>query len=204
MFTGIVEKLGTAREVSRTAEGLHVWIDTGFPDLTLGESVAVNGVCLTVAEFRPSSLHPQMGPEVRFFLSSETLNKTSHGALAPDQRVNLERALPANGRLSGHWVQGHVDGVGKIAEIRPIDECFHLTLELPNSLLKYCIQKGSICVDGISLTINELTSSGVELMIIPHTWENTHLQHLSQNANVNIEVDVLAKYVERLLQWRKF
>jgi len=196
MFTGIVERLGNVREATKTRDGLETWVETGFADLTLGESVAVNGVCLTVAKFRGA---PSAGL-VKFFLSSETLDKTAHASLRAEQKVNLERALPANGRLSGHWVQGHVDGVGTLTRVVPTGESFHLTIELPSSLLKYCISKGSICVDGISLTINSLREDGVELMIIPHTWEHTHLSTLAVGAMVNIEVDVLAKYVERLLQ----
>ncbi len=196
MFSGIIEKKGIIHSIEGNPRTqLNVWIETNLSDLQLGESIAINGVCLTVAEIRPNG-------HALFYISPETLNKTQLGSLSLNSTVNLERALRVSDRLSGHIVQGHVDGVGAITEIQKIADSHLVKVKIPRDLLKYCIQKGSITVNGISLTINHLddVDSTVELMIIPHTWNVTTLGSNQINDAVNIEVDVLAKYMERLCQ----
>jgi riboflavin synthase len=192
MFTGIIQNLG---RVSRLNEnGSKLVLETDFKDLELGESVAVNGVCLTVAEL----LH---GTEALFAVSPETLARTSLGTLEPGSRVNLERALLMSTRLSGHLVQGHVDGLATLVATAPsADKNFYqLSVEIPAELAKYCVEKGSIAFDGISLTINAIQGTRVELMIVPHTWTNTRLHTLEVGARLNLEVDLFAKYVEKLV-----
>lgn len=200
MFSGIIEKLGIVQQAEAGADFLRLRIATGIPDLALGESVAVNGVCLTVAEIGP------LPEEALFFLSPETLDRTSLGRETTcGSRLNLERALRVDARLSGHIVQGHVDGVGELLDVEAIGESRRVRIGIPDVLSRYCVEKGSICLHGISLTINRLseareTPSWVELMIIPHTWIHTTLRDLKIGDRVNVEVDVLAKYAERLCQ----
>ncbi|MGK5090357.1 riboflavin synthase [Bdellovibrionota bacterium FG-2] len=213
MFTGIIQATAKILEIekqpaSQDAPGgaphrsLKFWLDTGFSDISLGESIAVNGVCLTVCEIgnKPSL--------ATFFASSETLEKTNLNSLTKSSTVNLERALPATdilgspSRLSGHIVQGHVDGLGEFVAAQSSGEARSLKFHLPPRLLRYCIEKGSIAINGISLTLNTLNDPAqeIEIMIIPHTWEHTNLKNLKPADPVNIEVDVIAKYVERLCQ----
>lgn len=197
MFTGIVESLAeTPTLPSRAAPVLEVAYDSqAWPTLALGESVAVNGVCLTVAEL------PRPG-RARFFLSPETLDRTSLGALGADPRVHLERAMPAQGRFSGHWVQGHVDGLATWQGASQAGGAWQARFKLPGTLLKYCVEKGSIALDGVSLTINAIDAERGEIAIslIPHTWTHTRFARLKAGDSVNVEVDVLAKYVENFLK----
>lgn len=198
MFSGIIEKLGKVEDVARQGDALSCIVATGFDDLVLGESVAVNGVCLTVAKLEDNG-------RARFFASAETLARTGLGALAPGSKVNLERAVSLNTRLSGHLVQGHVDGKATLTAITPDAGAFKLQFEVPQDLARYCVEKGSITLDGISLTINGVTdtpegSAVIALTIIPHTWEHTNLSTVKIGNTVNVEVDVIAKYVERLCQ----
>jgi riboflavin synthase len=196
MFTGIIEGKGVVTEVTRVGDGLRLRVRPPFAGLTLGESVALNGVCLTVAAFPGEPARP----ELEFHLSGETLEKTAFAEVAAGQTLNLERAMPAQGRFSGHWVQGHVDGVGRIARLeRQSDGSWLLGVEVPPAVLKYCVEKGSLCVHGISLTVNRLHAQGVEIMIIPHTWEQTHLGEARVGSRVNLEADVIAKYVEKFM-----
>ncbi len=199
MFSGIIEKLGRVRAVEPGAHDSRLVLDTGFADLAAGESVAVNGVCLTVTEF-------DTGGMAAFFVSPETLDRTSLGALRQGGRCNLERAVTPSTRLSGHIVQGHVDAVATLASVEARGDAWALTLDLPDALRRYCVGKGSVTLDGISLTINRVLPSAsaghfsVAVMIIPHTWEHTNLGMLTPPAPVNVEVDVIAKYVEQLCQ----
>ena len=199
MFTGIVERLGRVRRIERSAEAAIVDLDTGYDDLALGESVAVNGVCLTVADGSEPAF-------ARFFVSHETLARTALGELAEGAATNLERAASLSTRLSGHLVQGHVDAVGEVERIAPRSESVELTLALPAELHRYCVDKGSIAISGISLTLNTVSAPEADgkfrigLTIIPHTWTATTLQHAHPGTRVNIEVDVMAKYVERICQ----
>ena len=199
MFSGIIENLGRVRGVEPGDKAVRMVLDTGFADLALGESVAVNGVCLTVTEFDASG-------GAAFFVSPETLDRTSLGGVQAGGRVNLERAVTPSTRLSGHIVQGHVDGTATLASVTPAGDAWLLLLDLPDALRRYCVEKGSITLDGISLTINAIQPSalaghvGIALMIIPHTWEHTNLGTLVPGALLNVEVDVIAKYEEQLCQ----
>jgi riboflavin synthase len=204
MFSGIIESLGRVRSVEPGDKAVRIVLDTGFADLVLGESVAVNGVCLTVTEFDAAGA-------AAFFVSPETLGRTSLGVLREGAQVNLERAVTPSTRLSGHIVQGHVDGTAILVSISAEGDARALVLELPDTLRRYCVEKGSIALDGISLTVNAILPSagpgrfgpgrfGIALMIIPHTWEHTNLGTLTPGASVNVEVDVIAKYVEQLCQ----
>jgi riboflavin synthase len=197
MFSGIIEKLGRVKAISREPNAIIASVETGFADLILGESVAVNGVCLTVTGF------PTLN-EATFYVSAETLSKTNLEHIVVGGVVNLERALKLDTRLSGHMVQGHVDGMATLAECVNDGDAWKLAFDLPHSLARYCVEKGSICLNGISLTINALTQhetlTRLSVTIIPHTWENTNLHTVKIGGPINVEVDVIAKYVERLCQ----
>ena len=210
MFSGIIERTANLTRINRSPLGgdaafadpagqIVFTLKTGFTDLILGESIAINGVCLTVTRFDASG-------EADFYLSPETLERTALGSLSENDRVNLERALRVDSRLSGHLVQGHVDGVGILLSVAKTGESHHLRVQLPKPLGRWCIEKGSITLDGISLTLNSVrdTRDGtlVDLMIIPHTWEHTTLSERRAGDRMNVEVDVIAKYVERLTAWK--
>jgi len=199
MFTGIIEKTGKVLALVQGEKSAHLTLETHWDDLALGESVAVNGTCLTVESEEGSNTGL-----ARFDLSGETLQRTQLGELDVGSLVNLERSLRADTRLSGHWVQGHVDGIGRFLKATPEGEGFTLDFEIPSTLRRYCVEKGSIAIQGISLTIGSLEdqSSGsarIRVHVIPVTWKLTNLSSLSSNDAVNIEVDVLAKYVERFM-----
>lgn len=189
MFTGIIEKLAPITQLSPKNDELKFVIATSYPDLELGESIAVNGVCLTVAEIHPSK------NEATFFLSQETLSRSNLKEVKQGAKVNLERAMKANARLSGHIVQGHVDGVGKLLKSERNGDAHLLEFEIPQTLCPYIVEKGSICLNGVSLTVNQIEDQKVYITLIPHTWENTNFKELKAGALINIEVDVLAKYV---------
>lgn len=198
MFSGIIEHLATVATVAATGGSLEIELETGFSDLALGESIAVNGVCLTVAQFTPEG-------RARFFISPESLARSALSAVAAGHTVNLERAVTLNTRLSGHMVQGHVDGLATLASDEPEDGTHKLGFSLPAELGRYCVEKGSIALNGISLTINAVAPEGNDrialgVTIIPHTWEHTNLHALAIGDALNVEVDVMAKYVERLCQ----
>ena len=195
MFSGIIEKLARVTLAAPSGGSLEIELESGWPDLSLGESIAVNGVCLTVTQFDAAGLS-------RFFISPETLARTNLGALAVGQYANLERAVTLETRLSGHLVQGHVDGLARLVERVEADGAWRHVFLLPQALGRYCVEKGSIALNGISLTINGLEDrdDGVAMLvtIIPHTWEHTNLNTLAIGDALNVEVDVMAKYVERL------
>lgn len=195
MFSGIIECLARVHGTDPMGGSLKVTIETGCADLELGESIAVNGVCLTVAA------HDQSGV-AEFFLSPETLDRTALGALEIGDRVNLERSVRLETRLSGHMVQGHVDGLARLISFKEEAGAYRLDFDVPADLARYCVAKGSIALNGISLTINSIDAADqnfrVGVMIIPHTWEHTNLHALAEGDTVNVEVDVIAKYVERL------
>jgi riboflavin synthase len=184
MFTGLVEELG--RYVGREGDRFRFEASTVLEDVAIGDSIATNGCCLTVVAFGDGWWETD--------LTEETLRRTSLGALQPGDVVNLERPTRVGDRLGGHIVQGHVDGVGTIAATPP-----DLRVTLPPELLRYCVEKGSIAIDGVSLTIVAVLDDGITAAIIPHTAEVTTLGHKPVGAPVNVEVDVVAKYVERLL-----
>jgi riboflavin synthase len=193
MFTGIIEAVGRVSGIERGGEAIRLTISAGkiAEDVVMGESVSINGVCLTVTEIRP--------PHVSFDAVFETMRRTTLGQLRAGDNVNLERAVPVNGRLGGHVVQGHVDGTGRIASIRPIGNSWFVYIDAAPEMMRYIVTKGSIAVDGISLTVAESEDRTFALSIIPHTWENTTLHEKRAGDSVNIECDILGKYVEKLV-----
>lgn len=199
MFTGIIDALGTVHVAERDLGHCRVAIATPYPDLDLGESVSINGVCLTVVSRNDSG-------SADFFVSAETLARSNLDRLDIGHVVNLERAVSLSTRLSGHMVQGHVDGKGRLASVTATDGAWLLSVSLPATLYGYCVEKGSIALNGISLTLNSVgrpdgsEAFEVGLTIIPHTWDHTNLHALSVGDELNVEVDVIAKYVERLCQ----
>jgi riboflavin synthase len=199
MFSGIVEALGQVRCAEADEGALRLALATPFTDLALGESVSVNGVCLTVVSHDPSG-------RADFFVSAETLARSNLGLVRLADEVNLERAVSLSDRLSGHLVQGHVDGLARLVAADEADGAWLVRLSLPASLWPYCVEKGSIALDGVSLTLNAVSPIGpddrfeIGLTLIPHTWDHTTFHRRPVGAAVNVEVDVLAKYVERLCQ----
>jgi riboflavin synthase len=194
MFTGIVEELGRVRAIHRREGGARVEIDatTVVADASVGDSIAVNGCCVTVVELGDGWWAADA--------VIETLERTTLGALEPGERVNLERPLRLADRVGGHLVQGHVDAVGRVAGRTPLaDGSTRFTFSAPAELLRYVVEKGSVAVDGISLTVAALDSGTFDVAVIPHTLDVTTLGHKDTGAFVNIEVDLMAKYVERLL-----
>jgi riboflavin synthase len=190
MFTGIIEELGT---VIAAGTRLSVACSTVLADASVGDSIAVNGVCLTAAELRPDSFSADLAPE--------TLKRSNLGDLRPGSRVNLERPLAAGGRLNGHIVQGHVDDTGEFLALDALgDDNWWLRIRIPAELDPYLVYKGSIAIDGISLTVASIESGVLSVTIIPHTFRNTTLGGYRPGARVNLECDILAKHVEKLLQ----
>jgi riboflavin synthase len=197
MFTGLIEAIGNVSEVATTAAGFRLRIDTTLAgELTPGESLAVNGVCLTVVTADAG------GPagSVEMDVSPETARVTTIGAVSRGTMLNLERSLRAGARIGGHFVQGHVDATGTVDAIQPQGESYWLTIRYPPSLGPYIVRKGSIAVDGISLTVADLDDERFSVQIIPFTWEHTNLQTIAPGAVVNLESDILGKYVVRALE----
>lgn len=194
MFTGIIEELGTVKSIERADEHARVTITCKAVghDLKIGDSISINGVCLTVVE--------KKGANVSFDAVYETLRKTALGHLATGDAVNLERSMPVGGRFGGHFVQGHIDGTGSIASIRQVDNSYLIYIDVPRDLMRYIVKKGSIAVDGISLTVVDAEDKTFSVSIIPHTWEVTNLNSKRAGDPVNIETDIIAKYVERLVE----
>ncbi|KTF40902.1 riboflavin synthase [Xanthomonas translucens] len=198
MFTGIIE--GVGRLAARQPQGgdIRFSFATGslpFADVQRGESIAVNGVCLTVVAFDAASFQADA--------STETLSLTTLGALAEGAVVNLERAMRPTDRLGGHLVSGHVDGLGSVLSIHEDARAQRWRFAAPPALLRYIAKKGSICVDGVSLTVNEVDDAGFEVALIPHTVAHTAFAHTALGAAVNLEIDLVARYVERLLHGRQ-
>lgn len=196
MFTGLVEGVGRVRSIDPGATDLSITIEvpTSLRDdggCQIGDSIAINGCCLTVVARQDTAWTFQAG--------SETLSKTTLGHLKIDSPVNLERALPVNGRLGGHLVQGHIDGTGTVQAIHRHEKWVDMTFSLPASLARQTVAKGSIAVDGVSLTVVEAGEDHFSVALIPHTLENTILGTLRIGDTVNLETDILGKYVERLL-----
>lgn len=196
MFTGIVEDTGTVRALQREAEVVRLVVETvlDLKDTKLGDSIAVDGVCLTVTALQPGS-----PTRVSFDVGPESLRVTSLCRAKVGARVHLERALRLSDRLGGHLVQGHVDGVGRLRKREQAGDTLKLDLEAPAEILALCIPKGSLCIDGVSLTINDVTADGLSVWLIPHTLERTHLGERQVGDPLNLENDVIGKYVARLL-----
>ncbi|MEZ8823448.1 riboflavin synthase [Vibrio amylolyticus] len=198
MFTGIVETVGTLAAITPKGEDISVTVNVGtldMSDVQLGDSIATNGVCLTVVAFNANSYTAD--------LSVETLNKTGFTDYQVGDRVNLEKAMLPTTRFGGHIVSGHVDGVGEIVERHQVGRAIEFWVAMPAELSKYVAEKGSITVDGISLTVNDLRKNAFKLTIVPHTGEETTINDFQVGRKVNLEVDVLARYMERLLQSQK-
>jgi riboflavin synthase len=198
MFTGIVEESGRVRSLTGTSEaGKRLVVETALDlrDTRLGDSIAVDGCCLTVVEMGMDST-----ATVAFDLGPETLAVTTLGALVPGARVHLERAVRLADRLGGHLVAGHVDAMGTVVKREPVGDALLLRIAAPPDITRLCIHKGSIAVDGVSLTLNVVDDDGFEVGLIPHTLEKTHLGDLVVGARVNLESDLIGKYVERLLK----
>jgi len=199
MFTGLVETKGAIVRITKHGRDARLVVRGEFEReaLALGESIAVDGVCLTVATI----VTP--GPGICVFeadASAETLAKTTIGELSPGAHVNLERAMPLGGRMGGHIVSGHVDGVARIVDKTPVGGAVKVTFELPDDLVRYVAPKGSICVSGVSLTVNGVNDDRFDVYLVPHTREKTSLDALPVGARVNVEIDLLARYVARLLE----
>ena len=193
MFTGLIEAVGVVSRLDPAGSGFHLRIRTGLAgEVQLGESVAINGCCLTVTNTQDGELHADIGPE--------TVRVTTLGLLRRDQPVNLERAMRGDGRFGGHFVQGHVDGTGTIEQIREDGDARWVEVRFPPALEQYVIPKGSIAIDGISLTVAKLEATQLEVMIIPFTWRNTNVSWLRPGDAVNLECDMIGKYVARTVE----
>ncbi len=193
MFTGIIEELGSVRSIEERGENARIVIAARIvTEGTIhGDSISVNGVCLTALDIQPDSFAADV--------SRETLSRSTLGRLQPGAPVNLERAVTPATRLGGHIVQGHVDARGQFAGVEDHGESWTLRIKYPAEIARYLVFKGSVAVEGISLTIAALTDEYFEIAIIPKTWEVTNLSHLKPGDEVNIEVDILGKYIEKLL-----
>jgi riboflavin synthase len=193
MFTGIIEEIGIVKSVEPISGGISLLISAPFVahDLKTGDSVCVNGICLTAVAIQAGLFKAEA--------VGETLSKTTIAALTQKSLVNLERALTLNKPLGGHIVQGHVNGKGEIKKIERLGENYSVEVSIPAGLMKYIIAEGSIAVDGISLTVASVEANGITLSIIPHTWKHTTLGFRKAGDEVNIEVDLIAKYVEKLI-----
>ena len=192
MFTGIVEELGKIKTI--TNDRIVIVCETVLSDTKLGDSIAVNGVCLTVTGINTNSFTADISPE--------TMKITALNQLKSGDYVNLERAMKADGRFGGHIVSGHIDGRGKFISCVKVSNFYDLKIQLEDKQEKYVVQKGSISINGISLTIAEVNDNEINLAIIPHTYENTSLKTLKTGDYVNIEVDIMAKYIEKFLSTR--
>ncbi|UCB54916.1 MAG: riboflavin synthase [Thiotrichales bacterium] len=194
MFTGIIEALGSVKRLEPVGGDLRFVIDSGdldMSDVQIGDSIAVNGVCLTVIAFDSTSFSADV--------SNETISLTSLKALSAGSSVNLEKAMLPTTRMGGHLVSGHVDGLGTVVSKSGDARSIRLEIEVPAELKKYIAVKGSICIDGTSLTVNSVDDRIVGLNIVPHTQERTVIQHYSKGTRVNLEVDLVARYLEALL-----
>ncbi|QLH43636.1 MAG: riboflavin synthase [Coxiellaceae bacterium] len=193
MFTGIIQQLGEVLKIQDSLVGRSIWFKSDFTDLTLGESIAIDGCCLTVTEFHQGQFRSEMSPE--------TLELTTASAWGPGRVVNLERALRPIDFVGGHFVTGHIDGIARIANINLQQDYCEMTIALPSrDAQAYVIPKGSIAINGVSLTINQVAADSILVMLIPHTLAATNLSKLQCNDTVNIEYDMLTKVVAKQFQ----
>ncbi|MFC0048127.1 riboflavin synthase [Rheinheimera tilapiae] len=198
MFTGIIEATGHIAAIKRSGQDAQLTIQSDtldFSDVKLGDSIASNGVCLTVTSLGSKSFTADV--------SGETLSRTLFGSYQTGQRINLEKALLPTTRLGGHLVSGHVDGIAIVSKVEKTGQSWQIYLQSPEELGRYIAEKGSVTIDGISLTVNELTANGFRLTIVPHTARETTIQALQAGSKVHLEVDLLARYIERLLQGKQ-
>jgi riboflavin synthase len=197
MFSGIVAAVGRIEHIAPLADGIRITVDTNgldLSDIIVGDSVAHSGVCLTVVAMD--------GARLRYDVSRETLNCTV-GLDAVGNEVNLEKALRLADRLGGHLVTGHVDGVGEVVKFAPVGESHELVIRAPATIAGYIAKKGSITINGVSLTVNRVEGRDFWINLIPHTVAMTNLKHLQADSKVNLEIDLIARYVERMLEWKK-
>lgn len=194
MFTGIITAVGRLRSRAAAGPSATLTVECAYPKLELGESIAVDGVCLTVATILPGAFTASA--------SAETLSRTTLGSIDAGSKVNLERALAVGDRLGGHIVAGHVDGVGRVARRDEVGTSERVMFEAPPEVLRYVAEKGSIAIDGVSLTVNAVSAKGFEVMLVPFTRDATVLGARGVGAAVNLEVDVIARYVARLMEGR--
>ena len=187
MFSGIIEKTCNVKKLDLSSNPIRLYIDYNKHQLSLGDSVAVNGTCLTVASIENHI--------VMFELSSETIEKTNLGLLTNKSMVNIELPLTLNKLISGHLVSGHIDTVVEIVSIKTDGECLNIVIQMTEAMRPFIVQKGSITIDGVSLTVNKITDSTIDLMIIPHTFKNTTMKYYKEGQTVNIELDYIAKYI---------
>jgi riboflavin synthase len=198
MFTGLIQSVGALAALTPQRESSVFQIRTQGDFLSgveLGDSIAVNGVCLTVTSLQDANFNVDV--------SAETLRCTTFESLRVGQSLNLEKALTLSQPLGGHLVTGHVDGVGEVTQLTRTDESIHIVVQAPEAIAKYIARKGSICMDGVSLTVNQVEHVTFEVNIIPHTWENTAILDYQVGTRVNLEIDLLARYVERLHEFEK-
>ena len=194
MFTGIIQAIGSIETIIASIDDVKLCINAtnlGLADAREGDSIAVNGVCLTATQLTPTHFTAHV--------SKETLSVTA--GLNAKNKVNLEKALRLNDRLGGHLVSGHVDGVGVVERFDNLGDCWLLAIRAPHAISKYIAKKGSICVDGVSLTVNTIKKDTFSVNIIPHTLQNTTLAELKVGVSVNLEIDQIARYVERMVEW---
>lgn len=193
MFTGLIEAVGEVMEIQRTTTGQRLRVKTDLaPELAPGDSLAVNGVCLTITVSESGIVYADVGPE--------TARVTTLGSLQRGRLVNLERSMRADARIGGHFVQGHVDGTGAVEEVRQEADAHWLTISFPHGLAPYLIRKGSVAVDGVSLTLAGLGDAHFDVMIIPFTWSHTAMRTVKVHERVNLECDMIGKYVARSLE----
>lgn len=194
MFTGIIQSKGNIKDIISSREGARLKINTNALDLSdskVGDSIAVDGVCLTVTQLSGDGFIADV--------SNETLACTTFSGLKQEQEVNLEKSLRANQGIDGHLVSGHVDGIGRVSSVEKDGDSVRIQIEAQNDIVKYIAKKGSICINGVSLTVNRVVKNIFDVNIVPHTLSATTLADLSLNSNVNLEIDQIARYVERLL-----
>ncbi len=194
MFTGIIEATGTITTIETEGQNVHFWVRSSLtPELQIDQSVAHNGVCLTVVDLN-NDLY-------KVTAIDETLQKTNLSDLKPGDEVNLERSMPSHGRFDGHIVQGHVDQVAICEQVTSQEGSFVFTFKVPGGT-KLMVEKGSICINGISLTSFNVTNTGFKVAIIPYTYEHTNISHITKGSRVNLEFDILGKYVQKMMQQR--
>ena len=191
MFTGIITDIGKVKEINKIADDIEVTLEINTDnEIYIGQSIACDGVCLSVTKLSNKN--------ISFYISKETISKTIIKNWHIDYEANIEFAMIANGRFDGHMVSGHIDNIAIIREINKISESYLVVITLPKNYLKYVIDKGSICLNGVSLTVNKITQNNIEVNIIPITWEKTNFKNLRLRSEINFEVDMLAKYLEKL------